>query len=212
MKLGYAVSYDDRMEGPRIALVFAGSVREAESKGASEFDTDADDDDLSVCRAQWADEYSPGPVPAEVLIDQGWYMQCHHCDASFGEYVTDAEGDEAPATPLGNDVRCWCSPACLSASIQDRINTVLAEERWLAYVRAWVLLKLPTAEIVASAHRYCTPDGVPRCMVANFRFPGARIGTAEARIDGPSEEPHVLVCSGDREAFEAYRDSLQKDR
>lgn len=210
MMLGYQITYDDRIEGPRIVLAFANSERVALAKGAREFDTDSGDDDLSIARAPWADEYAPGPTPAQVLIDQGWTLQCHHCDQTFDEYVIDGEGDEHVVTPLGNDFRCWCSPACLRDSIQDKVNTVFAEERWLAYVRTWVLLKLPTVEIVADAHRYCTPDGVPRCMVANFRFPGGRIGTAQARIDGPNEEPHVLVCSGDREAFEAYRDGLQK--
>lgn len=57
-------------------------------------------------RAEWADEFAPGPVPASAWLNAGWTIGCSNC-----EIVVD--WDEEPPIIDGHDV--YCSPNCRRA-------------------------------------------------------------------------------------------------
>lgn len=107
----YAVQEPDEGTG---GIVFAKSNAQARREGAQQF-TDGDFFSVECRRLPWADKYAPGPVPFAVMLDYGWWQDCHGCGLRIeGEPDPDNEyGDGWPGplveTPNGG---IFCCPSC----------------------------------------------------------------------------------------------------
>lgn len=204
----YAVQEEDEGTG---GVVFAKSSAEARRMGAARFG-DGDFNWGKARRLPWADAFAPGPVPAKDMIEHGWWYECAHCYRRIEDGATDEETGEPVAfdvveTPSGN---LYCAPACHDAALAEARERKEVEAATIADLSARLLAKLPGAVPTKGHHVYAArPNGETAFRaqqgILHFRFPGAVHGDAALRFDKFDEAPHVMVCGGDMEAFEAWR-------
>lgn len=102
------------------------------------------------------DQYAPGPVPTKVLIEDGWWFECHGCNRQVNEeagFDYDEDVDLDGPVYRGNAV--WCSTKCQQRSDEREAERMRQE---LA-VRHAVLAKWPKAEKVTpymrGDHKQC---------------------------------------------------------
>lgn len=100
-------------------IVFATNNATARREGAEEICSGEWEAVESCRRAAEFDQYTPGPVPATVLIDSGWWMTCRGCevrvDADNYEAFEKLDDEDAePPTPVdADDLRnVYCCQAC----------------------------------------------------------------------------------------------------
>lgn len=196
-------------------IVYAKSNIEARKWGAHEFN-DGELGGITCTRAEWADKYAPGPCPNLVKLDHGWWIGCSGCEAEIHGSVIYVDGDEVEVSPVERKGYLYCSAKCANRYARDKKARKAREERALAELRASLLAKIPTAEIVEDdfwgkvGHAYVVKDkGRWRTSQARitFRFPGCKIASAKWGFDKTGEEPGALVCNGDLKAFERWRDA-----
>ncbi len=72
----YAVQEDYEGTG---AIIFAKHAIQARRWGANEFNG-GELGGMTCRRAPWADQYAPGPIPAEVMMEHGWSFLCVRCE------------------------------------------------------------------------------------------------------------------------------------
>ena len=70
----YEITYG---AGDATTVRFASHAVVARREGANELD--ADFQDVSCRRAAIFDDYSPGPVPNQAMLDAGWFFECSRC-------------------------------------------------------------------------------------------------------------------------------------
>ena len=106
--LAYSVMEEDEGTGD---IVFAHSDIEARRRGANEF-ADGEIGGVTCRRAQWADEFAPGPVPFSAKFEQGWWVECSGCGVTIQEGGYDSKGDEIDFEIVEVGDAVYCTPAC----------------------------------------------------------------------------------------------------
>jgi len=93
-------------------LYFAESHNQAKCHAANEAGIEYVE--VTSCRRKPEyDQYSPGPVPTKVLIEDGWWFECYGCYRTVSSnemYDDDADKELDGPVYRGNSV--WCSTDC----------------------------------------------------------------------------------------------------
>jgi len=199
----------DHWEGPGegSVIVFAVSNAPARQKGANELDLDWDSVE-SCRRAPHFDAYAPGPVPVDVLIENGWHFTCARweCQQTIDRAHINDDGDEidTAGTYVARAQRVFCTQECLARHDASKRAARAAKDALIELVEA----KFPGAH-VTSVHvchdrlEPSEPQGGAMAS-ANFMFPGAKYGATYIYGDGDC----ARVAQIDVPAFEAlYRKS-----
>ncbi|MBN8472295.1 hypothetical protein JYJ95_37820 [Corallococcus exiguus] len=151
-------------------VVFERSEARARVRGARKEGASARD--VKARREPRLDAHTPGPVPAQALLDIGWHFECarcyHYVDGDGCQRCADNAEEEAghevewvPPVTRGQDV--WCSEACHSADARERA----ARQLITSAARAEVHQVLPGAQV----ETVFVNDGT---AVVWLRVPGCR--------------------------------------
>jgi hypothetical protein len=73
-------------------IYFAANSATARREGAGEIGCEWEDIDYCNRRPEF-DQFAPGPVPAQVLIEHGWWFECGNCYAHVTEDTPDPQID-----------------------------------------------------------------------------------------------------------------------
>ena len=203
------------------AIVFANRDIEARKWGADEFN-EGQLGGLTCVRAPWADHLAGDPVPAKLMIGNGWNFECCGCGERIDE---DWLGDND--LPLEGVIgfqhgRVFCSEICQARqNLEDAIKRD-HERRAIEALKAHVPeTRFPGVTIcnargaMEATHAYAAERAGSwqiQEVVVCFEFPGMKIGAASCRIDRRNENetiigpirPRFICCNGDREVFEAW--------
>ncbi|WP_322072214.1 hypothetical protein [Paraburkholderia bannensis] len=179
-------------------IVFATNSASARRAGASELD--ACWEDVELCRRAPAyDHYAPGPVPNDVLLEDGWWFECHGCTNTVradGTRVEDGSLIEC-GKYIVRAQEVFCTQACLARHDASKRMNVAAQAALIELVET----KFPGSKI-DSVYVYgdkleASETGLGALSIAYFTFPGAQ-GLAEYRFgDG------AYVSRMDLELFES---------
>lgn len=175
---------------------------------------------MSCRRAPWADKYAPGPCPKLVMIDHGWWFECHGCCAKMScDAADDSEedGGNDPNRYIERGSAVYCSIECRTRYRSEQAMRKRLERKAIRDLAAALLLKLPDVVPVTIRRKdnwrphasVVKQDGVwktQQCVVS-FDWPGRKIGFGTFRFDKIGEEPHVAICHGDMDAWNAWRAS-----
>lgn len=145
-------------------VVYATSEGRARVLAARE--VGADPREVTLRHEPRLDEHAPGPVPADALLDAGWWLTCGWCEhlvTQDGCDTCDADAEVAPE-PVTEGASAWCSAACRDEDGADRAACRQRE----ADARAAALARLPDAEVEYAA---ATSDGG---AAVHLRVPGCR--------------------------------------
>ena len=205
-------------------IVFADRAVVARREGAN--DLNCEFESVESCkRVPDFDQYAEaGFVPAEVLIDNGWWFECHGC---YRTVNSDAEGTHRAygrhrtitLKPIYEGSTVWCCPSCKARFEKDQRICAETQDKAIEDMKQRLWRRFPGVEIAtdgnwkprASARKEGRVYGVTQVAVS-FHFPGEKIGPATYRYDmggywsrdfGP-HEPYFNCCGGDKEAFEAW--------
>lgn len=189
---------------------FAQHAVVARREGANELDIDFES--ATCSRARHFDEYSPGPVPWLVLIDHGWWCECHGCgiriDSDHEGWVDD---EVIELHPVEDGRGVYCTPECRDDDVAYRAEQKRRQIAALADLTDWVARRYHGALFEGHPHSYverCSDESyrwwTERCIVVPFSFPGQKYGTCSARIDD-GKSPEVHVPQGDLDAWTEWR-------
>lgn len=207
----YAVQEEDEGTG---GIVYADHSIVALRNGASQYG-DGDISGWKAVRAPWADSYAPGPCPLLVMVDHGWWMECHGCGIRIDsdlEFIPDDPTEPVKQLePVEDGHGLFCTVACRDAHMVERAERKIFGQWMLDLLRLRLRDKLPgctEAEAAMLPHVYVEKkDGlwtIGQCVIG-FTFPGCKIGPASLRMGHDKPGAWVTVCHGDLEAWEAYR-------
>lgn len=202
MKKLKAYEVRDDYEG-HCCIRFAPNNATARREGAHELDIEWESVEHCQRKPEF-DQYAPGPVPPMVLLEHGWWFECHHCGRRIDDYMADeleSDGlDPADFTPCASGRSVYCSAACQAMFYAERRANAAAQTALIELFDA----KFPNCKI-SRVHVCGTklegPDdsGGMKCSVS-FLFPGARYGaTYEYGRDD------LYVAQGDLPAYYAWR-------
>jgi hypothetical protein len=192
-------------------IIYAAHAIVARRRGADEFN-DGEFSGISCRRAHWADQYAPGPCPKLVMIAHGWWFECHGC----GETMTESNDDLDPKRFIEGGSAVYCSAECRASWRSERAMRLRLERAAVRHLAAQLLAILPTVKPITlrlknnwRPHAYVVkqPDGAwatQQCVVS-FDWPGMKIGLGTFRFDKIGEKPHVSICNGDLDAWNAWR-------
>ena len=165
-------------------IVFATRNVVARREGAAELNIEFEEVE-SCTRAPWADQYAPGPVPVQAMIEAGWWYECEcgcgrRIDNGEGQNNIDADGDDGelnPMDPVYFDHGVYWNQKCIDAEIEYRRQQEESKARDQAEVEAEVLAKFPFATDIKAGRCYGSVDGKTydhNTLVASFAFPGGQ--------------------------------------
>ncbi|WP_407146267.1 hypothetical protein [Bradyrhizobium sp. ORS 86] len=212
----FAVTEDQENTGE---IIFAEHAIVARRRGADEYN-DGELSGITCRRAPWADKFEGQPVPAWVMIDNGWHFDCGHCGARIdSDYLYDED------LPLKGVIGTqhslvYCSAIC---EAEDRLEQAIRADHQRRAIEAlsnFVRKRFPAVTIRADGnnapHAYAAQrrgSWQVEQVVVSFDFPGMKIAPAQCRIDrsgirddqliGPLW-PRFLCCNGDRDVFERW--------
>lgn len=155
-------------------LIFSTSDVAAKKRGADELNGSFEDIESCVRKPEFDAFSKQGWVPAEVLIEHDWTVECGNCYMAVNSDLESPDGDELCPVFEGSEV--WCSQGCkddFHLSRRRREATMRALPRYLR--RRW-----PEAEFVSGSASQWT-DRTDRNAIVWFRFPGS-IGRAELTV------------------------------
>jgi hypothetical protein len=202
----------DHYEGPEegSVIVFAVSNAPARRMGASELDLDWDSVE-SCRRVPHFDQYAPGPVPVDALIDAGWRFSCDRweCQQPIAHDYIDDDGEEID-TAGAYVVRArqvFCAQECLARHDASMRARTAAMDAMIELVEA----KFPGAQVtrVHIFHDRLVPSSEEQGKSsATFRFPGAKHVSTYNFGDGNT----AWVPQIDIEAFRALYSSEDSEK
>lgn len=185
-------AYEVRESGEGCCTIeFATSGVAARRNGAGELCVDFEDIE-SCCRAPWADEYAPGPVPVRATLAAGWWHTCSGCQCTFdAEGRRDGEFDREDAfDPVDAGSSPFCSPTCMMVDWAERRGRQAREH---AAIEA-ATTKWPEALSAFTYENY----GPSRELV---RFVDVRLPGLEYHVGWVPGETEASVSRCDLEAF-----------
>jgi hypothetical protein len=204
---------DDGGDG-ECCIRFAKHAVVARREGANELN--ADFESVECRRADYLDEYAPGPVPPLVLIEHGWWFECVGC----GQRVTDGschdDDEEKPHEPVafGNWGIC-CSERCKSEYIAEREEIKQREIAAIAAMTEEACRRWRGILIEGKPHAYIRKchDGdyswwSEEQVSIYFSFPGSKVGLAQYRRER-NGVAGLLIPLGDHQAWNVWRASVE---
>ena len=172
-------------------VVFAEHAVVARRQGAQELDCEFES--VSCARAPDFDAYALlGYVPADVLVDHGWFIFCQRCEARV-----DGDNDHDLVVEGRNQ---WCSPQCRERDARERAR----REAKRSAGRADFCARFPGATVKSVIVGGASGDDV----TVRFTFPGAQ-GQGEFRASDPA---HIRVERRDLEAWQQWREPMEVHR
>jgi len=213
MLKAFAVQEDCEGTG---GIYYAEHAITAKKRFANE-NNDGELNGITCQRAPWADEYAPGPCPQLVMVDHGWWMECHGCQIRIDsdlEFIPDDPG--APVVelkPVEDERGLFCTAECRDAYLIERVERKIYEQWMLDLLRLRLREKLPgCVEADNAPYVYVEKRNglwALRGMAIGFTFPGCKIGPASLRMGEDKPGGWVTVCHGDLEAWESFRANTQ---
>lgn len=158
-----------------IEIIFAKSSIEAKRRWSNEHWDGDEIAGISAKRIPEWDQYAKTGVPALVMIDDGWYFECHGCgttinsdyigstERSHDEYdPLDAEYGADQTLPIMEPVelpwqRVYCTQQCCDDDLRTKARRKRAERRALDVMKRSLIAKLPGAEILPSRPEVSQP-------------------------------------------------------
>lgn len=138
----------------------------------------ANEDDVTIvdvisCRRQHhLDQYSPGPVPPNVLMEMGWWFECSGCSRRVSEdteeYYGTEDGEPVEANTVIDGQRVWCTPECRDREMARREREKREHTEMEERARSVVAEKFPGAIVHDVVKRYHRDE-----PYAFFEIPGA---------------------------------------
>lgn len=186
----YVVQEEDELTG---GVVFARFHAEARRNGAGMYG-DGDWESVMCYRAREFDAYAPGPVPALVMIQHGWWLECGHCNKRISE--DDIQDRQLRPVELGETA--YCSPWCRLDDVEKR-GQHRAHEKLGAVMAAQ---HLPPFCTVTNGAIFS--DMGRRVLGAHFTYPGdtSPAGSGTWRASDPS---HVSIPKRDIDLFQQLK-------
>ncbi|VIO73840.1 hypothetical protein [Bradyrhizobium ivorense] len=212
----FAVLEDQENTG---AIIFADHAIVARRRGADEYNG-GELRGISCRRAPWADRFAGEPVPASVMIGNGWHFECGHCGARIDTDYLDEEDLPLDGVIGTQHSIVYCSAICEAEDNLERAIRADHQRRAIEALSKFVRRRFPGVTVRTDdnnqPHAYAAQlKGVWQIeqVVVSFDFPGMKIAPAQCRIDrrdarhekmvGPTK-PYFTCCGGDKEAFEAF--------
>ena len=173
-----------------------------------------------VCRrAPWADDYADKPLPANLMVEYGWWFECVGCGNHIDRDSFEDEGRDISNIIGTQHSQVFCDTTCADEYAAQKRAREAVEAEAISFLRKKVLERFPGVEFVTgfgSEHAYARwNDGraVLHQAVVSFTFPGQKIGPASLRMDNVDSKwlalPAFHCCYGDKEAFEAFTASTR---
>lgn len=199
-------------------IVFAKSNIEARKSAASIWG-DGDLAGWRIYRSPGLDKYRNSDVPTQVLIEDGWFFECHGCGMKMDE--TSLADELLPVSGVvgKQNGRSFCSHQC---RMDHSARTAAAKaygEAFLDMMKEGLAKRFAGAELSFGEHRHHvyvhswdSPLVVQQARVG-FSYPGAKLGSAHLCYDknGPNNYDEVScgrwyysVPFGDVKTYEAW--------
>jgi hypothetical protein len=118
------LAYEVREPGEGHCVIrFATSGAAARREGANELNCGFNEVEHCLRKPQF-DQYAPGPVPKTVLIEHGWWFECHHCSRRISEDMQQEAEDEGEEHEhlevVTNGVAVYCSHSCVMGEFVEQ--------------------------------------------------------------------------------------------
>ncbi|MFS8180858.1 hypothetical protein ACMG4P_04770 [Pseudovibrio denitrificans] len=203
------------------AIHFATSNLEARKWGAHEYN-DGEWGGMHVTRFPDADQFAEtGIVPAEFLIDHGWWLTCCYSGVKMDSDWYEEQGRPTSDAVGSQQGLCFACPEYEQYWKQEKAEIAHLKVIWLERMKKLLVSTFgPEALTGEHHHIYVTiRDGHYLCQQAilYFSFPGMTLNEASIRFDtdytkiGPPDLK-CHVCTGDLEVFQAWRATLQMEQ
>ncbi|MGB3833710.1 MAG: hypothetical protein WA975_17815 [Mesorhizobium sp.] len=210
----FAVTENEENTG---AIYFAKHDIVAKKWGANEY-ADGDITYVSCRRAPWADAYVGQPIPAKVMIANGWHFECSGCGQRIDEDFFYDNRLPLEGVIGTQHSAVYCCSRCARKDLSLKRRRKAEEQRAIEAFKAIVRKRFPDADFCDDEqssfkghHAYVTAGRGGwhwKQVIVSFRFPGIKIGPAHYRLDGGyGIGPYFAgysCCNGDREAFEVW--------
>lgn len=205
-------------------VIFAKDKRTALKIGANQF-ADGEAEYCNITRRRDLDQYEGKGVPAALLVDEGWYFECHGCGLRLHSDLLEEERLPVSGIVGIEGSAIFCCHTCRTEHMAREARANAFGEGFKAMLRDLVTTRFGQVEFLPEGqwrHHVYVPRGheplvVKEAKVA-FNFPGQQFGPAcieyrheglhGARLMGPVK-PHFTCCGGDRKAFEAWAVALE---
>lgn len=182
---------------------FATSSAAARREGANELDCGFNEVEHCQRKPQF-DQYAPGPVPHAVLIEHGWWFECHHCSRRVSDDMqqeAEDEGEEHEHLEVITDGDCvYCSHSCVMGEFVERRAQKAAQAALIEFFS----LMYPDCKIGSIWVSRAPLQGPDRLGHAQallyFKFPGARYDATFT-----FGEDCMRISPYDRPAFYSWR-------
>lgn len=197
-------------------VIFAKSHIEARRIGASEWN-DGELGGMTVRRSPRLDRFSPGPVPAWVLVSMGWtWEECAGCALQVSEDSLEEAGLAVEGVRGNDGSLVFCCARCEGEWRDRRRAAEAAGQAVISAMIARLHRRFRGQVIVEKSHHYTLiREGLPTTQEASveFSWPGQKIGNAVIHLvrDYYSHAATMLppslqirCCMGDKEAFEKF--------
>lgn len=160
-----------------------------------------------INRAPWADQYTPGPVPASEAIKHGWWYECMECGIMINEEPEDHDGNPIVIDPVNVGDIIYCTPRCRDIRRQrESIEKQMSIIKYAELERS-LIEEIPLA-IIDEKERYyyvSWKENTPyfEYIRIEFTFPKSKYGKCSLSLT--PEGLRFLVPNGDREEFDKMR-------
>ena len=174
------LAYEVREPGEgHCVIAFATNSATARREGGNELDCSFNEIESCNRRPQF-DQYAPGPVPKTVLIEHGWWFECHHCSRWVSDDMQQEAEDEGEGEGYehlevitdGDSV--YCSHSCVMEEFVERRALKAAQSALIEFFAA----TYPDCSIESVWVSRAPLQGRDRLGHAQallyFKFPGAQ--------------------------------------
>lgn len=198
------LSYEVREPGEGHCVIrFATSGAAARREGANELDCGFNEVEHCLRRPQF-DQYAPGPVPHAVLIEHGWWFECHHCSRRISEDMqqeAEDEGEEHEHLEVITDGDAvYCSHGCVMGEFVERRAQKAAQAALIEFF-SLMYPDCAIGSIWVSRAPLQGPDRLGQAQaLLYFKFPGAQHDAIFT-----FGEDCMRISPDDRPAFHAWR-------
>ena len=171
--------------GEKSSIQFSTHAVKARRMGANEMDISFDE--VASCKRKPAwDEYAPGPVPIHVVMADGWWWSCSHCERMISESGPDWQEVEeiqkdgyfcesvAPNPQIieWNGGRVFCGPDCAASEIRERRLKAITKPALEEWAISEVKRLYPEARDITARSEASGFD--PWWVDVSFKFPGGQ--------------------------------------
>lgn len=182
---------------------FATSSAAARREGANELDCGFNEVEHCQRKPQF-DQYAPGPVPHAVLIEHGWWFECHHCSRRVSDDMqqeAEDEGEEHEHLEVITDGDCvYCSHSCVMGEFVERRAQKAAQAALIEFF-SLMYPDCAIGSIWVSRAPLQGPDRLGHAQaLLYFKFPGAQHDATFT-----FGEDRMRISPDDRPAFYAWR-------